>query len=294
MIRIVVALTLLFASIAVVAQSAADKLDTAKIDSVLGRSGTWSYGNYVVTFLRPNLRVTLAGVQLAPGHVHSFATFTGTDQNAEMMGDVCAVAEEVTAAVQKLRSSGIQVTGIHGHFLGESPTLTFVHFLGHGSAPELARAFRTALTATDTPLSTTPSARVDVPPAWLPALQNALGRQVGYSVENRLASAKVPRADMPPSAMDYWYASSLNFQDAPGGQVLAIGDLALTAEEVNPALSVLTQHGFHIAALHNHSLDEQPRLFFLHFWKTGTPSEVGEGIKVALTGLRIRRPGPMH
>jgi hypothetical protein len=216
-----------------VGQGADGKLDPTKIDLVLGRAGAWQNGNYVVTFLRPDLRVTLNGVQLAPGHVHSFATFMGTDSAAEMMGDVCALAGKVTAAVEALRSNGIEVTGIHDHFLGESPTLTFIHFYGRGATPDLARAFRAAIAAAATPLLNGSSTTRNDTPIWITTIENVLGRKLTYSAENRLASATVPRADMPSGPMDSMYSSSLKFQNAANGRVLAIGDLALTADEVN-------------------------------------------------------------
>jgi hypothetical protein len=278
----------------VLAQPADSKLDSAKVDSVLGRSGVWENGNYVVTFLRPDLRVMLHGVQLAPGLIHSFATFIGTDNDTEVTGDVCALDGEVTAVVEKLRSNGIEITGIHDHFLGESPTLTFVHYRGRGTAPELARAFRAAVAATATALGPAASSKGDAPPNWLMAVENVLGRKLNYSAENEIVSAKVPRADTPAGPMDSMTASSLNFQNADGGRVLAIGDLALTADEVNQAVSALTRHHFNVAALHNHMLDEHPRLFFLHFWKIGSPTEVAEGINAAVAVMHTRGSGALH
>ncbi|MGE5207901.1 MAG: DUF1259 domain-containing protein, partial [Alphaproteobacteria bacterium] len=107
-------------------------LETSKIDAKLGRSGVWIEGNYVVDFFRTDVPVTLQGVRLAAGQVDSFASFTGKDENAEMMGEVCALTSEVTAVVEKLRAGGIGITGIHNHFVGESPRLIFIHFMAHG------------------------------------------------------------------------------------------------------------------------------------------------------------------
>ncbi len=253
--------TLMVQAQTVANQPAESKLDTAKIDAVFGRTGSWDTGNYVVNFPRSDLRVTLHGIQLAPGHVHSYATFTGSDNDAVMMGDVCALVEEVTPAVQKLRSSGIEVTGIHDHFLGESPLLTYIHFHGHGKATELARAFLGAVRTTAAPMNAAPSITTSDAPVWLAAVQNALGRNLHYSAVNGLVSGKANRADMPSGPMDYWFGSSMNFQDAGAGKILAIGDFAITADEVNPVLSAMTDNHFGIVALHNHTLNDQPRIF---------------------------------
>jgi len=39
----------------------------------------------------------------------------------------------------------------------------------------------------------------------------------------------------------------------------------LTANEVNPVLNILRDNDIEGTALHNHMLDEEPRLFFMHF-----------------------------
>jgi|SRR6516164_5778451 hypothetical protein len=263
------------------------RLDKAKIDSALGRSGVWVNGAYLVDFFRPNLVVTVEGVQLVSGHVESKATFVGTD-DTEMMGDLCALQGELTEAIERLRSSNIQVTGIHNHFLGESPRLMFVHFTGRGRAADLARAFRAALAATTTPLGDVDAPRMSAPPDWAKAIQTALGRQGSYSADYGYLAVKFPRAEFPAGPMDFWNTSGLFFQQAPGGKIAATGDLAVTARELNPALSLLTAHHFEILGVHNHMIDEHPRLFFIHFWQVGAPAELASGLRAAVGALNTR------
>jgi hypothetical protein len=270
---------------------ATQKLDTAKIDAALGRSGSWAGGVYLVDFFRPNLPVTLAGVQLAPGQVDSFATFTGAGEHAEMMGEVCALPGEVTAAVEKLRAGGVEITGIHNHFLGESPRLMFVHFMAHGNATDLAGAFRAAVAATTTPLGKVagPRQSTSPAPAWAKAVESAYPGQAAYSADYGWVQVAVPRADFPQDPThDFWFSSFLSFQQASGGKVATTGDIAVTAAELNPVLSALTQQGFTIFGVHNHMTDEQPRLFFVHFWKIGTPAELTTGLKAAMEKVHSR------
>src|SRR5574337_872623 len=151
----------------------APKLDKAKIDAALGRSGSWVGDLYVVDFFRLDLKVTIEGVRLAPGSVGSFATFMRTSDRAEMMGEVCALPGEVTAAVEKLRAGGIEIMGIHNHFLSESPRIMFIHFMARGKAEDLARGFLSALAATSTPLGSYPAPRqVTAAPAWAKTVGN--------------------------------------------------------------------------------------------------------------------------
>jgi hypothetical protein len=83
-------------------------------------------------------------------------------------------------------------------------------------------------------------------------------------------------------------AEAINFQAADAGTVATTGDFVLTAEEVNPVIAELQTHHILMTALHSHMLNEQPRLFFMHFWAVGTPEAVGAGIAAALKRVSTR------
>ena len=61
-------------------------------------------------------------------------------------------------------------------------------------------------------------------------------------------------------------ATGINFQPTGGGKAAITGDFVLAASEVNPVIKALRAAGIEVTALHSHMLDEQPRLFFMHFW----------------------------
>ena len=63
----------------------------------------------------------------------------------------------------------------------------------------------------------------------------------------------------------------------------------LTAKEVNPVAKALRDHGIEVTALHNHMLDDQPRLFFMHFWANDDAKKLAEGLKAALAQINIAR-----
>ncbi len=44
-----------------------------------------------------------------------------------------------------------------------------------------------------------------------------------------------------------------------------------------------------MTALHNHMLEEEPRLFFMHFWGVDDPERLAEGLKVALGHVNIAK-----
>src|SRR5262245_9624075 len=55
-----------------------------------------------------------------------------------------------------------------------------------------------------------------------------------------------------------------------GNRAVVHGDLVLTESEVNPVISGLQRGGLSITALHNHLLEETPRLMYVHYWGEGT------------------------
>jgi hypothetical protein len=61
------------------------------------------------------------------------------------------------------------------------------------------------------------------------------------------------------------------------GTAAIAGDFVLTANEVNPVLRILRDNGIEVTALHNHMLDDAPRLFFMHFWANDEVAKLAAG-----------------
>jgi hypothetical protein len=67
-----------------------------------------------------------------------------------------------------------------------------------------------------------------------------------------------------------------------GGMDVAMGDLVLLEDEVNPVMSALLKHGLEVTALHNHFFWEHPRIFYMHVHGHGKAAELGQELKPAL------------
>jgi hypothetical protein len=52
-------------------------------------------------------------------------------------------------------------------------------------------------------------------------------------------------------------------------------------------LRTLVSNGIEVTALHTHMLDEQPRLYFMHFWGVDQPGKLAAGLKAALDKANI-------
>jgi hypothetical protein len=81
----------------------------------------------------------------------------------------------------------------------------------------------------------------------------------------------------------------MNFQPTGNGKAAITGDLVLTAQEVNPVLRVLRDNGIEVTALHNHMLDDEPRLFFMHFWANDDAAKLARGLRSALDKMNVAR-----
>ena len=77
-------------------------------------------------------------------------------------------------------------------------------------------------------------------------------------------------------------AIAINFQPTGGGKAAITADFVLTGDEVNPVIKALRANGIDVTAVHSHMLDEQPRLFFLHFWASDDALKLAHGLRAAL------------
>ena len=288
--RSLILISILFVPVAVFAQG----LDTAKIDQAVGRSGQELGDVYKVGFPRTDLHVLVHGVAIKPGlALGSWAAFSGTNDNAVVMGDLVLLQDEVNPVMKKLRAAGFEVTAVHNHLLDETPRLMYMHYMGHGPAEQIASSLRTALAVSKTPLGKPAAAPAgtSAPPAWVKTVEDTVGRKGSFN--GGVLSFGVPRADaVTMSGMTIepseGVAESINFQEASTGKVATTGDFVLTAEQVNPVISALEEQHISVTALHSHMLTEQPRLFFMHFWAVGSPESVATGIKAALSHISTK------
>jgi hypothetical protein len=262
-----------------------------ELDRVFEVSGkTQDGGVYKFSWPRSDLRVTVNDVLIEPGlALGSWAAFKKSAGDELMtMGDLVLLASEVNPVIRELQVGGFDILGIHNHVIGESPQIMYVHFSSHGSAEHLAQTIRNGLARTKTPLkSGKPSGAQNLETSntkTFEKIQSILGRKGNQS--GKILQIGVPRSEkiqmngeeVPPSM---GMATAFNFQ-ATGGKFAATGDFVLTGDEVNPVIKVLQTNGIHVTALHNHMINDEPRLFFLHFWAIDSPDVVANVLKSAL------------
>ncbi|MBM7646048.1 hypothetical protein JOD45_002273 [Scopulibacillus daqui] len=73
----------------------------------------------------------------------------------------------------------------------------------------------------------------------------------------------------------------VNFKQV-GDKTAVMGEFALLGDEVNPVIDQLRKGQLEITALHNHMIDENPRIFFLHFKGVGDINRMSQAVKSAI------------
>jgi hypothetical protein len=270
-------------------------VDWARVDSALGRTGAMQPGDVRRYGMpRGDLRVTAAGVPIRPAFaLGSWLAFKAHGAGAMAMGDLVLTHEELGPVLARLQQGGVQQTAIHHHIIQESPRIVYVHVHGHGDPVAIATTVRGALALTGTPADAPPAAPAAAPLGFdTAAISTTLGS--AGRLNGGVWQVSVPRAEtirsgdfeVPPSM---GLGTAINFQPTGGGKAAITGDFVLIGTEVNAVIKTLSEHRITVTSLHNHLLDETPRLFFMHFWANDDAVVLARGLKAALDLTNSRR-----
>jgi hypothetical protein len=262
-------------------------VDWQQVEEALGRKATVQGEIHRFGFPRSDLKVTLDGVQIKPAlALGSWLAFKEAGDGAMVMGDLVLTSDEINPVMKRLTEGDIDITAVHNHLLRSSPTTLYMHVEGHGDAAKLAQTLYAALGLSKTPLEA-PAAAASSEPDGLDTamLEQTLGFKGKAS--GGVYQFSIPRADPVkeggmeiPASMGT--AIAINFQPTGDGKAAATGDFVLTANEVNPVIRALRQNDIEVTALHNHMLNDEPRLFFMHFWANENADKLAKGLRAAL------------
>jgi hypothetical protein len=268
--------------------------DWGKVARALGKSGTaMPDGVYRIGLPRTDLKVTLDGVELKPAlALGSWLAFRTTDDMTMVMGDLVLTDTEVNPVMKKLAEGGIEITALHNHLLRAQPATFYMHILGHGDPIQLSAALHDGLVLSKTPLTEPSGAApppIELDLALIDRTLGAKGKMNSgvYQVSLKRAGTVSDAGMAVPDAMGS--AEAINFQPTGGGKAAIAGDFVLTANEVNPVLRILRDNGIEVTALHNHMLNDQPRLFFMHFWANDELAKLAAGLRAALDKIDLAR-----
>src|SRR5215471_19828923 len=212
---------------------------------------------------------------------------------AMVMGDLVLTETEIAPVMKKLIDSGIEITALHNHLLRANPATFYMHVSGHGQAATLAHSLHDALALSKTPLMDAPAPagqpQIDLDTAMIDCGLDAHGQATGgvYQLSIPRAETIKDNGMTVPPAMGS--AIAINYQPTGNGKAAITGDFVLTVREINPVVQALRTNGIEVTAIHNHMLDDQPRLFFLHYWANDDASKLAKGLKAALDKVNVAR-----
>jgi hypothetical protein len=272
--------------------------DWSQVAQALGKSGSEMPGGvYRVGLPRSDLKVTLDGVEVKPAlALGSWLAFQKIGNDARVMGDLVLTAEEVSAVMNKLVEGGIDITALHNHLLRSSPATLYMHVRGHGDPVKLATTLHSALAESKTPFqgaayggAQPTAAKIDLDTAAIDQALGAKGVINGGVYQFNIPRAEAITDDGMAVPVSMGTAIAINFQPTGGGKAAVTGDFVLVAKEVNPVLKELFGHEIEITALHSHMLDDQPRLFFMHFWANDDVQKLANGLRAALDKVDVKK-----
>lgn len=278
----------LLASLVLPTAASSEEIDWKKVDSALGKAAAISGEVHRYGLPRSDLHVMLDGVSIKPAlALGGWVAFAPVNNDAMVMGDLVLLESEIKPVMTRLLDGGLDITAIHNHVLRASPATFYMHIAGHGDPVKMAGVIHSALSATKTPFdppatSAGPPAAIDLDTVKLDKILGVKGTANAgvyqFGVPRR---EPVKEAGMQVSGA-LGGANAINFQPTGNGNAAITGDFLVTGNEVNPLIRALRAADIEVTAIHSHMLDEEPRMFFIHFWANDEALTLARGVRSAL------------
>jgi hypothetical protein len=290
MMRLFRSMVIVGAIFASTSMASAQAIDWQKIDDAFGRKPAAVAGDvHRYGFPRTDLNVTLDGVAIKPAlALGGWVAFKPMGRDVMVMGDLVLLETEINPVMAKMIENGLEITAVHNHLLRANPATFYMHVGGHGDPVKLATAIHDALSVSKTPLESSAAPAqppaIDLDTAQLDQIIGAKGQanggvyQFGVPRSDPVTMDGMPIAPAGPMGL----ATGIGFQPTGGGKAAITGDFVMVSSEVNPVIKTLRANGIEVTALHSHMLDEQPRLFFMHFWANDDAIKLAKGLRGAL------------
>ena len=271
-------------------------IDWKAVETAMGRPSVTQAGDvHRFNFSRSDWRVTAAGVQLKPAFaLGGWVAMRAASGGVVAMGDLVLSDDELNPVISRLQAGGVEQTAIHHHLVRESPRVYYTHVHAHGDPVKIAETIRSAIALTKIP-PPAPAAAASTTPLGIDTAQIAKTLGIAGRENGGVYQVSVPRAEtirdgdfeVPPTM---GLGTAINFQPTGGGKAAITGDFVMIASEVNPVIRALRENGIEVVSLHSHLINEEPRLFFMHFWANDDALKLARGLRAGLDKTNSKRP----
>ena len=265
--------------------------------TTLGKQGDFKAKVLKVNIPRNDIHVSIDGVHTPTpfGFGGWLAMTKGSGGMDVMMGDIVLLEDEVNPVMSAFLDNGLEVTALHNHFFFEEPRVFYMHVMGHGKPADLARMANPALdllghvpekhgSATrSSGTSTAAAGKLDT--AKIAEIVGHQGEENGQVYKITVGRDDLKLKEMGAEinsrrGLNTWAAFYGTNADA-----MVAGDVAMLQKEVQPVLKALRGNGLEVVAIHQHMLDTNPPIIFLHYWGKGSTDKLAAGFKAALDQL---------
>ena len=268
--------------------------DWTSVTDALGRTGKSGDSNtvYRIPLVRSDLQVVTVGVPIKPGlSLGGYVAFAKYDDATMVMGDLVVTEAELPKVTDALQSHGIEQTALHKHLLEQSPQVWWTHVHAMGDPAKLAAGIKAALDATAIAPAAAPPAQqppVDLDTAGIDAALGRKGNPDGGLYKFNLARQDTIVDDghlVPPT---FGVTTTVNFQPLGEGKAAINGDIVMTGPEVQKVIQALRAGNISLVTVHNHSLTDEPRLFYLHYWAVDDAVTLAKAMRAALDATNLQ------
>jgi hypothetical protein len=290
---LLISLVVAMLSLGVVAQCAESAMDTAVIERLTGAKGVLDdkEGVFKVSAPRKDLSVTVAGVKMTPPMgLASWAAFKRDGKDDMVMGDMVMTENQVSPVMSAALDNGLEVTALHNHFIWDSPRIMFMHIGGMGREQESATAVGHVFTKIKETSGKPDRSDAQIDPAHSsldPAkLDSALGLKGQF--KDGVYKFVVGRTSQM-HGVTIGNQMGVNTWGAFAGsddKAVVDGDFAMHESELQNVLKTLRKAGINVVAVHQHMVEEVPRIMFLHYWGVAPANDLAKGVRAAMDDAR--------
>jgi hypothetical protein len=270
-------------------------LDTALIQSLTGCKGIWNAKESVFKVAKPrtDIPISVDGFVMPPFMgITSWAAFVEEEKSGAMvMGDLVLFQDEVNPVMSALLNNGLEVTALHNHFFYDDPKVFFMHISGDDSLTILARGVGKIFETINDIRKAHPKLSRGFQGQPL-AIKSAITAKIiedifGISSDKKDGMVKVTIGRKVQMACGHEAENAMGVNTWAGfagtdENAIVYGDFAMKEEELQDVLKSLRKSNISIIAIHNHMIQEQPRILFLHYWGKGKASDLAKAVKTAL------------
>jgi hypothetical protein len=266
-------------------------LDTLAIEKITGIKGKASGGEYKITIPQNDLSIMVDGFKIIPAMgLGTWIAFTPANDGVMVMGDIIVTETDLKPVQWEVIKQGLTITAIHNHFVRNHPNVMYMHIGGSGPTEQMAEKAKAVLDKITELRGGDPSkGAASAEPVANTIDTKKLDYILGYKAEMSKGVYKytIGRPDVNLKEHGVKVTTFLGFNtwaafQGSAEKAAVAGDFAMLEEEVAPVIKALVENGIEVVAVHNHMVQEQPKIFFLHYWGIGNAEQLAHGLKSAL------------